>query len=133
MQPSLGMTSKKRLAARSVRRRRHHQLAESAKAILATDPGAPHPLGKVAFALGVSPSHLAHVFRAEAGVSLHRYLLQLRMALAMTRLSRGPRDLSRLALDLGFANHSHFTSAFRSTYGVPPSGVRRLLGAREAR
>jgi AraC family transcriptional regulator len=129
MQPSSGSKSRKLVASRS-RSGGHQVLVESAKAILARDPGSPHPLGEVATALGVSASHIAHVFRAEAGMPLHQYLLQLRMALAMARLSSGPRDLSRLALDLGFATHSHFTSAFRRAYGVAPSGVRGLFDGR---
>lgn len=108
-------------------RARHRVLVDAAKARLAAEPGAPHPIEEVAATLGVSASHLAHVFRDDTGVSLHQYLLQMRMSLAVTRLTHSPRDLSRLALDLGFATHSHFTSAFRRTYGVPPSGVRRLL------
>lgn len=110
-------------------RKRHRALVEAAKTILADAPGAPHPLEEVAAALEVSPSHLAHVFRAETGMPMHQYLLHLRVGLALTQLSRAPRDLSRLALDLGFATHSHFTSAFRRAYGIPPSGVRRLLDA----
>jgi len=35
-------------------------------------------------------------------------------------------ELAPLALDLGFASHSHFTAAFRAAYGVVPSALRRL-------
>ncbi|MFH1680297.1 MAG: helix-turn-helix domain-containing protein [Candidatus Eisenbacteria bacterium] len=30
-----------------------------------------------------------------------------------------------LALDVGFASHSHFTDAFRREFGVSPSDLRR--------
>ena len=41
--------------------------------------------------------------------------------------SSGERDLSRLALDLGYSSHSHFTAAFRRSFDVPPSAARKLL------
>ena len=45
-----------------------------------------------------------------------------------TELSGGASDLSRLAVDLGFATHSHFSAAFRHRFGLPPRCARKLLG-----
>jgi AraC-like DNA-binding protein len=39
--------------------------------------------------------------------------------------SRG--DLTRVALELGFSSHSHFSAAFRSQFGLSPSLLRRQL------
>lgn len=108
--------------ARPTRRRR--ELAESAKALLLAAPTAAHPLGKLAEELDVSPSHLAHVFRAEMGVPIHQYLLYVRLAVALDHLAAGEEQLSRLALDLGFASHSHFSAVFRKAFGMPPIAVR---------
>jgi AraC-like DNA-binding protein len=36
-------------------------------------------------------------------------------------------DLTELGFDLGFSSHSHFTSAFRETFGRTPSELRSLL------
>ena len=112
---------RQRPALRSAAEQRRRELAETAKAVIAADPTRPHRLDALAHSLGVSPSHLAHVFRDEVGMPLHRYHVQLRMALALNELGASGRNLSRLALDLGFANHSHFTSAFRQWFGFPPS------------
>jgi AraC-like DNA-binding protein len=109
------------------RRCRHRDLAEAAKTILVSAPGAPHRLNDLASRLGVSPSSLAHVFRAEVGLGLHQYLLQVRMTLALDRLSHGASDLSRLAVDLGFATHSHFSAVFRHYFGMQPRRARELL------
>jgi len=103
---------------------RQRALAEGAKEVLAATPGASHRIERVAAALGVSPSHLAHVFREQTGVSLHRYLLHVRMATAVGRVWDGEASLSTLALDLGFSSHSHFTSAFARHFGATPSAVR---------
>jgi AraC-like DNA-binding protein len=35
--------------------------------------------------------------------------------------------LSRLAADLGFSSHSHFTAAFRRHYGNSPAAARAIL------
>ena len=51
-----------------------------------------------------------------------RLLLRLHASLEMLRDTS--RDLSTIALDLGFADHSHFTMAFRRRFGVTPSGWR---------
>lgn len=106
---------------------RRSLVVERARRLLAQAPDRPHRLRDLARAVGVSPSHLSHVFHAEVGMPPHRYLLQLRMSLALERLRGGERDLSRLALDLGFSTHSHFSAAFRRAFGVSPSVARRAL------
>lgn len=62
------------------------------------------------------------------GVSLRRYVQLLRARVAADRLAQGARDLTGLALDLGFSDHSHFTNTFRGEWGTPPSSFRTRLG-----
>jgi AraC-like DNA-binding protein len=57
-------------------------------------------------------------------LSLRAYSGRLRTALAAERLLAGAPDLTALALDLGYADHSHFTNAFRQEWGLPPSRFR---------
>jgi AraC-like DNA-binding protein len=42
----------------------------------------------------------------------------------MVRLSGGESDIARLAVDLGFSNHSHLTTSFRREFGFTPSKWR---------
>ena len=85
----------------------------------------PLSLAAVAAALAVSPFHLARVFRAQTGFSLAGYVHGLRLRRAAERLAAEPdTDLSRLALDLGYCSHSHFTHRFRAAFGRPPSALR---------
>ena len=107
--------------------RRRGEIVERVKCILASAPEAAHALDDLSARLGISTSLLAHVFPRETGISPHRYLLHLRSALALAELSAGANDLSRLALDLGFATHSHFSAAFRRCTGMPPSEARLAL------
>lgn len=107
----------------------HRDLAERACAMLAAAPGDAHRLPAVARALGVSPFFLARVFRVQVGVPVHQYLLRLRLGAALERLAGGERNLSALAVSLGFATHSHFTATFTRTYGATPRAVRETLSA----
>jgi AraC family transcriptional regulator len=81
-------------------------------------------LTNVADAVGASPAYLTDVFRRCEGLSLHRYVTQLRLARSLVELPHAS-DLTRLALDLAFSSHSHFTFAFRRAFGCTPSEYRR--------
>jgi AraC-like DNA-binding protein len=105
------------------------RLAESLKALLAERFAEKLTLAELGREVGCSPYHLTRVFRRSTGVSIHRHRTQLRLRTALLRL-REDVDLCSLGLDLGFASHSHFTEAFRSLFGAPPSAVRRMLSAR---
>jgi AraC-like DNA-binding protein len=107
----------------------HAALARQVCAELEARPGDAHSLAGLAEKVGVSPFHLAHVFRSQMGVSLHQYLLQLRLLTALELLRDGARNLSSLALDLGFAHHSHFSSVFLRAIGYSPRVVRSMFRA----
>jgi AraC-like DNA-binding protein len=80
-------------------------------------------LADLAHTAGCSSFHLARIFRAQMGTTLHAHLTQVRLRAAMERLV--PRaDLAGLSFELGFSSHSHFTSAFRRAFGATPSAVR---------
>lgn len=115
------------LNAPTPRRARHRSLAFEAQAIMSVSLACRHPLEELARTLNTSPFHLAHVFRSEIGISLHQYLVHLRLVAALERLHAGEPDLSKLALDLGFSHHSHFSSLFRRATGHSPRDARRML------
>jgi AraC family transcriptional regulator len=102
--------------------RAHRELAEAAKTELAAD--ARLSLSELARRLHSSAFHLARVFRAETGFSIHGFRQSLRLRAALERLSEHRNDLTALALELGFSSHSHFTERFRNEFGVAPSRVR---------
>lgn len=85
-------------------------------------------LGDLAKAVGLSPSHLAAVFKKAEFTTLHQYLVNLRLQRAASLLW-GCDDLTTLALNLGFASQSHFTNAFRRWAGCPPGQYRTRLRA----
>jgi len=107
----------------------HAERAEAVKTYLSGRISERITLDEIALAVHVSPFHLARIFQEHTGVPVHRYLNQLRLRLAMERLSDSSfeSDLTGLALELGFSSHSHFTDAFRKEFGKSPSEVRRFM------
>ncbi|MEM6456767.1 MAG: helix-turn-helix transcriptional regulator [Acidobacteriota bacterium] len=108
----------------------HADRAEAAKSYLACRMGESITLDDVARHVHTSPFHLSRVFRQHTGVPVHRYLTRLRLRAALERLADGVRDLTALALELGYASHSHFTDTFRREFGRTPSDMRRALSRR---
>ncbi|TWT45183.1 Regulatory protein SoxS [Phycisphaerae bacterium RAS1] len=111
----------------------HEELVEAIRALLATQPGLRWTLDEIASRVGRSPYHICRVFRERSGSTIHACLTQLRLHLALEALERPDTDLASLALELGFSNHAHFTSAFRRAFGVCPSSLRGRIGAARRR
>ena len=102
----------------------HRAVADACRVLLAKHLGEPLSLGELARAVGVSPFHLARLFQRDAGTTLHAYRHRLRLRNALERVLDG-EDLTRVALDLGYSSHSHFTAMFRRAFGRAPSSLRR--------
>jgi AraC family transcriptional regulator len=113
-----------RESASTAARRRRYDLVEAAKLAVNERLEALPSLGEIAGELGCSPFHLSRTFHATAGLSLRAYVGRLRARRAAHRLAAGASNLTELALELGFADHSHFTNAFKDEWGVTPSRFR---------
>ena len=114
---------------RSTRPRSAH--VERVKEAISTMPERRWTLGELAGIAGVSPCHLAHVFNREVGTSVYRYTLRSRLAKALNAVLDSRLDLTSIALDAGFASHSHFTARFREFFGITPDALRRSAGSHE--
>ena len=58
-------------------------------------------------------------------------MLHERLAQALDAVLDGGDDLTSIALDAGFASHSHFTARFRGFFGCTPAALRRAATAAE--
>jgi len=105
---------------------------ESVKEAVALAPDRKWTLADLAEIARMSPYHLAHVFRREVGLPVYAYVLRLRLAQALSAVIDSDADITTIALDAGFASHSHFTLHFRTLFGVTPAALRRGAGARPA-
>ncbi len=107
----------------------HRQLAERARALLAENYRDDLPLDTLAQQVNCSPYHLCRVFKRCLGVTVHRYLTDLRLRRALIEIPEGGR-LIDIAIELGFSSHSHFTQAFRRAFAITPASYRnRVAGA----
>jgi AraC family transcriptional regulator len=128
-----GQASPSKRRQREGTRTEHADRVEAAKAYLASRMSERITLENIAHAVGSSPFHLARIFHHRTGAPLHRYLMCLRLRTSLERLADDDRDLTALALELGFTSHSHFTDSFRREFGCTPSEVRRNVSRRGLR
>ena len=119
-----GRERRERGRAGSRTRRQHLERVHELRRVLAPRFTESHTLAELAAEVGLSPFHAARIFRRYTGSSLHAYRVGLRLRSSLHRLARGHSEgLTGVALELGFASHSHFTAAFSKEFGVPPSHV----------
>lgn len=81
-------------------------------------------LAELAQAVGLSPGRLVHLWKAEVGLSLRRYVLWLRLRHVVSRVTIGD-SLTDAAHEAGFADSAHLSRTFSAMFGLPLS---RLFG-----
>jgi len=106
------------------------RIVEAAREVLVQDP-ATLGLADVASQVSASPAYLSRVFRQETGETLTRFRNRLRVRRVLDRIEAGETSISRLAAELGFADHAHLTRTVRQEVGFPPILVRRMLALGE--
>jgi AraC family transcriptional regulator len=99
---------------------------ERVKEAISVAPGHKWTLAALAELAGMTPFHLAHVFRRGVAESVYRYVLRARLARALEAVLGGDGGLTEIAFDAGFTSHSHFTARFRALFGVTPHELRRV-------
>lgn len=79
-------------------------------------------LGRIA---QYSPFHLARLFRAATGQSLHQYIIARRLARARHLVESTDLPLKDIALEVGFSDQSHFSNHYRRAFGHTPCIERK--------
>lgn len=106
--------------------RRPEIMADEVKVLLAADPRQRWTLATIAEKVSVTPVYLTDAFRRVEGIPLYRYHLRQRLGYALSLLPEC-EDLMTLAVELGFHSHSHFSSAFKKTFGYTPTEFKRSI------
>ncbi len=101
------------------------ELADAAATLLAARYAESLSLEQISAELGVTKFRLCRIFKRVQGETLWQRIHQLRARHAAVALASDVTDLSALALDLGFASHSHFAASFRRVFGTTPSAARQ--------
>lgn len=76
--------------------------------------------------LNVSPSTVKRLFSKYAGMSVHKYIVTLKIRLATDLLNRGLR-VSEAAERLGFSSQGYFSAAYKRETGKSPSYIKQKL------
>jgi AraC family transcriptional regulator len=84
----------------------------------------PFALQAIAHSVGRHPVQVSRQFHRHFGCTLSEYVRRARVARAQELLRHTVRGISDIALACGFADQSHFTTAFRRVTGVPPGRYR---------
>ncbi|RZI56530.1 MAG: AraC family transcriptional regulator [Pseudomonas sp.] len=66
-------------------------------------------------------------FRQAFGLSPWQYVLQARLSESARLLRESNLAVTEIALAVGFATPSHFSTAFTGRFGVPPSRYRQII------
>ncbi|ONM50598.1 helix-turn-helix domain-containing protein [Nocardia donostiensis] len=106
---------------------RDPRIAATAAAIRA-DPTAPQRAAERAAAAGLSTSYFLRTFTEQTGTSFRRYVQWARMLRVAEAYAAG-HDLTRAAVDAGFASPSHFSDTFRSMFGLTPTAFTAVGSA----
>lgn len=97
-----------------------------AAAMLRDDGGNELHIGKVAIAVGLSPSEFSRQFKSYYRVTPKQYRQQVRLARATRALAKGYSVLAA-AHDAGFSDSAHLSRTFREQYGIAPSRWSRQV------
>lgn len=126
---SLGSMRASHAPARRATELRRMRALERVKEAVASAPAKGWNVAKLADVAGSSPFHLCRVFRQVTGASVYDYVVQERLASTLDAVLDGGEDLTAIALEAGFASHSHFTARFRKFFDCTPTALRRLATA----
>jgi AraC-like DNA-binding protein len=109
----------------------HREAAARVKLLLRQELSRKRSLQELAGQAGYSPYHLCRLFKRQTGLSIHRYLQHLRLQESLDLLVEFPqRSVAEIAHGLGFASHSHFSTAFHGHFALSPRAFRQGTNGR---
>jgi AraC family transcriptional regulator len=82
-------------------------------------------LEQLAAQVGLSKFYFNRLFKSAMGVSPSHHQINLRMDEAKRLLRETKKSVLEIALDVGYANPSHFAQLFRRETGLSPSDYRQ--------
>lgn len=100
------------------------ELIAAACAFLGRDFRHPADLAEFCRRHGCGYENFRKLFRAELGISPHRYRIRRRLDAACALLNRPELSIGEIAVRLGYASQYEFSAQFKRYMGCPPSGYR---------
>ena len=84
---------------------------------------------ELAALVGYHEYHLNRLFLSSTGLTLHEYLLKVRLTQAYALITNTNLPLQTVAEQTGFTAYPHFSNSFRTVYGLSPTQCRKKSNA----
>lgn len=81
-------------------------------------------LATMALMVQMSPFYFSRLFKQSTGLTPHQYLIKCRIEEAKQLLRISNLSMAAIAIEIGFADQSHFTRHFKRYVGITPSQFR---------
>ena len=75
----------------------------------------------IAESIGLTPNYLTSIFKLHIGLSVHKYLNNVRINNAKRMIEEGDKNLTEIAFDSGFKSIHSFSKIFKREVGLSPS------------
>jgi transcriptional regulator GlxA family with amidase domain len=98
---------------------------ERALAAMEREPSRRWTVAALARIAGLSRAPFARRFERSMGTPPLRYLTELRLRQAATRLVTSDARLAEIAIDIGYATEFSFAKAFKRQFGLAPGLFRK--------
>jgi AraC family transcriptional regulator, glycine betaine-responsive activator len=126
-----GPNERQRVPLRSLHRPGSQKLLE-AVTLMECNIEEPFSMQELAALLHISPRHLERLFNDNLHCTPTHHYLQVRLSHAQQLLRRTSRSISSVSLACGFRSLAHFTSRYKTLFGVPPTLARRQYAEERA-
>ncbi|MCL5273079.1 MAG: AraC family transcriptional regulator [Gammaproteobacteria bacterium] len=84
-------------------------------------------LSNIARVIGFSPNYLCRVFKKNTGITVTRYLNQVRVGNAQKLLATSDKSIRKISREVGFPNQSYFSHIFKEVTGISPQEYRNSI------
>ena len=102
----------------------HNQSILTAIEVMENHIAEPLELGQLASIVGLGVRQLNRLFKQKLGVSTIAFYRNLRLGIAENLLQQSQLSVTDIAMASGFVSAAHFSSSFKTRYGVAPSVLR---------
>lgn len=102
---------------------REKKQLQAAQDFLLNDLTSAPTIAEISKAVGLNQCKLKKGFKALFGTSIYAHFQQARMQRAKALLGR--HNVTETAMELGYSNVSHFSTAFRKQFGMLPKEARK--------
>ena len=98
---------------------------EQAAAEISADPGRKILIRELARQCRLSPSRFKSLFKQQYGMTVHQFILKVRMARASDLIIHTKLSVREIAGQLGYLNDSTFSASFKKRTGSGPAELRK--------